>query len=73
MIAELQEALHEREVQVTQACDELQQQLAVEKEKARKSWRTNCEHPAEQDAVITAQEEEMAALKRRIVELEGSC
>ena len=43
----------------------------MEKEKARKSWRTNCEHLAEQDAIITAQEGEMAALKHGIVELEA--
>ena len=71
MIAKLQEDLHECEVQATHACEELEQQLAAEKEKARESWRTNCEHLAKQDALITAQDEEVAVLKRRIVELEA--
>ena len=73
-IAQLQEALHESEVEATQACEglaTLKPQLAAEKEKARKSWKTNCEHLAEQDAIITAQEEELATLKHQIVELEA--
>ena len=43
-IAQLQE---ESEVEATQACEglaTLKRQLAAEKEKARKSWKTNCEH-----------------------------
>ena len=71
MIAELQEALHESEVRMTQASEELEQQLAAEKEKARRSWKINCEHLAEQDTLITTREEEIAALKRRIAELEA--
>ena len=49
----------------------LKQQLVTEKEKARKSWKTNCEHLAEQDVIITAQEEEVAALKKQLVELQA--
>ena len=48
---------------------ELKQQLEVEKERARRSWWANCEHLAEQDAVITAHEEELAALREQIGEL----
>ena len=48
MIAKLQEDLHECEVQATHACEELEQQLAAEKEKARQSWRMICEHLAQQ-------------------------
>ena len=42
--------------------------LAAEKEKARKSWKTNnCEHLAEQDTIIMAHEEEITKLKEQIV------
>ena len=70
-MTEFQEAVHECEVQATQACDELKQKLAAEKEKARNSWKTSCEHLAKQDVIITAQEEELASLKQRITELEA--
>ena len=73
-IADLQEALHEKEVEVAKTFEEeittLRKQLTVEKEKARRSWKTNCEHLAEQDAIITAHEEEVVVLKRRVAELQ---
>lgn len=47
---------------------ELKQQLEMEKERVR-SWQTNCEHLAEEDATITAQEEELAVLRKQISEL----
>ena len=73
MIAELQEVLHKNEVEAVQACEELstlKQQLAAEKERARMSWKSNCEHLAEQNAIITVQKEELAMLKHQIVELQ---
>jgi hypothetical protein len=42
----------------------------MEKERARRSWRINCEHLAEQDAIITAHEEEFTALRKQIRELQ---
>ena len=72
-ISELQEALasgeellaaHQEEVA------ELKHQLETEKERARKSWRTNCEHLTEQDAIITAHEEELTALRKQVRELQ---
>ena len=45
---------------------ELKQQLQTEKERARKSWRTNCKHLAERDAIITAHDEELTALRKQI-------
>ena len=41
---ELQGTLEECELQATETCDSLRTQLATEKEKARSSWRTSCEH-----------------------------
>ena len=49
--------------------ESLKRQLVTEKQKARKSWKTNCKHLAEQDVIITAQEEEITALKKQLVEL----
>ena len=64
MISELQEALHTKETELINAHEEevavLRQQLTTEKERARK---VSCEHAAEQDATITACEEEIATLK----------
>jgi len=62
-IAELQETLHECEVQATETCDVLRQQLAAEKERLKASWRTSCEYLARQDTVITAQDEKIASLQ----------
>ena len=50
---------------------ELKQHLETEKERARKSWGTNCEHLAEQDAIITAHDEELTALRKQIRELQA--
>jgi hypothetical protein len=72
LTTELQEALDAKAVaiQAYQAeVNSLKHQLTTEKEKARKSWKTNCEHLAEQDAIITAHEEEITALKAQIEEL----
>ena len=71
-IVELQETLHECEVQATETCDSLRQRLAAEKERAQASWRANCEHLAQQDTVITAQDDKIASLRRRISVLENS-
>ena len=72
-ISELQDTLHSMEEELKRAHQEevtsLESQIATEKEKARKSWKTNCEHLAEQDAIITAQEEEIATLKEQVKEL----
>ena len=54
-IAELQDTLQECEEQGTETCDDLRQQLVTEKEKAKSSWRTNCEYLTQQDTVISAQ------------------
>ena len=70
-IAELQETLQECEVQATATCTDLRQKLAAEKERVKSSWRTSCEHLAQQDTVITAQDEKIASLRRRIIELES--
>ena len=43
----------------------------MEKERARNSWRVNCEHLAERDSIITAYEEETAALKRQLSNLQA--
>jgi hypothetical protein len=40
-------------------------------ERARGSWRTNNEHLAEQDAIITAHEEELTTLRKQMRELQG--
>lgn len=73
LILELRDTLQTQAGGMTRAHEEevplLKQQLATE-EKARKSWKTNCEHLAEQDIVITAQEEEITALKRQVAELQ---
>ena len=60
--AELREA-HQAEVTAWK------QQLDAEKERARKRWKTNCEHLAEQDAIIAAHEEEIATLQEQVGEL----
>ena len=60
--AELREA-HQAEVTAWK------QQLDAEKERARKRWKTNCEHLAEQDAIIAAHEEEIATLQEQVREL----
>ena len=39
--------------------------LAAEKEKARKSWKTNCEHLADQDAIIMAMRRRSPSLRSR--------
>ena len=62
--------LHECDVQATETCDGLRQELAAEKGRARNTWRTSCEHLAQQDVVITAQDEKVASLRQRIAELE---
>ena len=73
-ISELQEALASRE-ELTAAhqeeAPELKQQLETDKERARKSWRTNCKHVAEQDAIITAHEKELTALRKQVRELQA--
>ena len=73
-ISELQEALASRE-ELTAAhqegAAELKQQLETEKERARKSWRTNCKHVAEQDAIITAHETELTAVRKQVRELQA--
>ena len=65
---------HKKEVEVAKTFEEeittLRKQLTVEKEKARRSWKTNCEHLAEEDAIITAREEEIVILKRRVAVLQ---
>ena len=69
-IADLHASLRGCE-QVTQKFEEvaeLKQQITAEKKKARQSWKTNCEHLAEQDALITAKEEEIENLKQRLTE-----
>ena len=75
IIAELQEALRGKEEAMKGDFEKelasLQRQLEAEKVKARKSWKTNCEHLAEQDAIITAQEEEIVALKSEIEEIQS--
>ena len=43
----------------------------MEKEKTRHTWRASCDHLAQQDTVITAQDEKVAFLKRRVTELEA--
>ena len=43
----------------------------AEKKKGRMSWKTNCEHLAEQNTIFTVQKEELAMLKCQIVELEA--
>ena len=72
-IAELQVALHEQEEQITERFEdevaELKQKILDEKAKLRRSWKTNCEHLAEQDAMITAQDEEIRELKRKLAQL----
>ena len=70
IVVELQETLCECEEQATKTCDDLRERLAAEKEKARSIWRTNCGHLAEQDTIITAQQEELTLLRRRVTELE---
>ena len=74
MISELQEALHTKETELINAHEEevavLRQQLTTEKERARKRWKVSCEHAAEQDATITACEEEIATLKEEVRELQ---
>ena len=71
VVAELQQTLQDCEEQATETCDGLRQQLAMEKEKTRRTWRASCDHLAQQDTVITAQEEKVAFLKRRVTELEA--
>ncbi len=74
LTTELQEALDAyEEMSQVHECEtgRLKQQLTAEKEKARRSWKINCEHLAEQDAVITDREEEIARLKRQVEELQG--
>ena len=62
-IVTLQEALHEQEQQMTQRFAgvvlELEQKIAAEKARSRQSWKMGCEHLAEQDAIITAKDEEI--------------
>ena len=65
-IADLHASLRGCEQQVTQKFEkvaELKQQITAEKKKARQSWKTNCDHLAEQDTLITAKEEEIENLK----------
>ena len=65
-IAELQEVLRVQEEQITRTFEdevsELKQKIVAEKAKARQSWKTNCEHLAEQDAIITAKDEGIESL-----------
>lgn len=74
-IANLQEALASKDDELAHTHEEevveLKQQLAMEKERARNSWRVNCEHLAERDSIITAHEEEIAALKRQLSDLQA--
>ena len=57
----------ERDVEL----EELEQQLQVEKEKSRRSWKTNCEHLAEQDGIIASQEEVITTLKNQVAEMQS--
>ena len=68
VVAELQQDCEE---QATETCDGLRQQLAMEKEKTRRTWRASCDHLAQQDTVIMAQDEKVAFLKRWVTELEA--
>ena len=45
------------------------QKIVAEKAKAGQSWKTNCEHLAEQDAIITVKDEEIESLKHQLMEL----
>lgn len=47
----------------------LKQKLQDEKLKLRNSWKMSCKHLAEQDAVITAKDEEINELKRKLAEM----
>ena len=74
MISDLQDSLHQKEEELTRGYEEevtsLQQPLEAEKERARRNWKINCKHLAEQDAIITAREEEIVSLKRQITTLQ---
>ena len=73
-ISELPMALHSWEAKLMEAYQQevaiLKQQLASEKEKSQQKWRTNCEHLAEQDAIMATQEAERGALWEQVRELQ---
>ena len=72
-ISNLQEALQKKTEKEQRVCEEnsvLEERLRDEKAKARASWRTNCEHLAEQDATITTLEEEVRSLKQQVEALQ---
>ena len=50
--------------------EKLKRELAAEKEKTQGTWRTTCEQAAQQDAQLTAKDDEIAALKQRVTELQ---
>ena len=46
-------------------------ELKKEKERFRQAWKLNCEHVAEQDALLTTKEGEIETLQRQLEELRG--
>lgn len=46
--------------------ERLQEELKVEKDKRKQVWKTSCEQVAEQDALLAAKDDEIAALQRQL-------
>ena len=46
--------------------DRLQEELKVEKEKRKQVWKTSCDQVAEQDTLLAAKDDEIAALRRKL-------
>ena len=44
----------------------LREALRVEKQRAKEQWKWNCDHIAEQDAIISTKDDEIAELKRQL-------
>ena len=74
-ISELHDALRDQEQQISGKFEDevtdLKQKVLEEKAKLRQSWKTSCEHLAEQDAIIAAKDEEIAELRHTLSELTG--
>ena len=49
--------------------DHLKEELKTEKDKRKQVWKTSCEQVAEQDALLTAKDEKIAALQLRVAGL----
>jgi len=67
-VVELTEQMeeHEPSTELAVEVERLKKELELEKTKRQQAWKTSCEQVAEQDALLTAKDEEITALRAKI-------